>query len=72
MQAGRPLPADDRGRQARRLVDNIAGGLSQVSRDDIVERSVAHFAAADPEYGARVAEAVSALRGALAAAPTAK
>ncbi|MCX5600559.1 catalase [Streptomyces phaeochromogenes] len=45
-----------------RLVANIAGGLSQVSRDDVVEKNLAHFHAADPEYGRRVEEAVLALR----------
>ena len=45
-----------------RLVANIAGSLSQVSKDEIVERSVAHFRAADPEYGERVATAVADLR----------
>ncbi|MEV2196253.1 catalase [Streptomyces phaeochromogenes] len=45
-----------------RLVANIAGGLSQVSRDDVVEKNLAHFHAADPEYGRRVEEAVHALR----------
>ncbi|MCX4562117.1 catalase [Streptomyces phaeochromogenes] len=45
-----------------RLVTNIAGGLSQVSRDDVVEKNLAHFHAADPEYGRRVEEAVLALR----------
>ncbi|MEV2230684.1 catalase [Streptomyces phaeochromogenes] len=44
-----------------RLVANIAGGLSQVSRDDVVEKNLAHFHAADPEYGRRVEEAVLAL-----------
>jgi catalase len=48
------------GRQ--RLIANIAGGLARVSRADIVERSLAHFSAADPEYGARVEAAVKALR----------
>jgi catalase len=46
-----------------RLVANIAGGLAQVSRDDIRERAIAHFRAADPDYGARVEVAVKALRG---------
>jgi len=46
-----------------RLVGNIAGSLSQVSKDEILERSVAHFRAADPEYGERVAAAVAELRG---------
>ncbi|MEV6168665.1 catalase [Streptomyces sp. NPDC051954] len=45
-----------------RLVANIAGGLSQVSRDDVIEKNLAHFHAADPEYGKRVEEAVHALR----------
>lgn len=37
-----------------RLVANIAGSLAQVSRDDIIERSIGRFREADPEYGARV------------------
>jgi catalase len=45
-----------------RLVANIAGGLAQVSRDDVIEKNLAHFHAADPEYGRRVEEAVHALR----------
>lgn len=45
-----------------RLVANIAGGLSQVSRDDVIEKNLAHFHAADTEYGKRVEEAVRALR----------
>ncbi|MEU0658557.1 catalase [Streptomyces lavendulocolor] len=45
-----------------RLVANIAGGLSQVSREDVIEKNLAHFHAADPDYGKRVEEAVRALR----------
>ncbi|MFE3519675.1 catalase [Streptomyces sp. NPDC059166] len=45
-----------------RLIANIAGGLSQVTRDDVIEKNLAHFHAADPEYGKRVEEAVRALR----------
>ena len=45
-----------------RLVANIAASLSQVSKDEIVERSVAHFRAADAEYGERVAATVAELR----------
>jgi len=45
------------------LVANIAGSLAQVSKDEIIERSVAHLRAADPEYGERVAAAVVGLRG---------
>ena len=48
------------GRQ--RLVENIAGSLAQVSRPEIIERSIGHFRAADAEYGRRVAEAVAARR----------
>jgi catalase len=50
-----------------RLVDNIAGGLGSVSPgpvgDGIVERSIAHFRAADPEFGERVAQGVKERRG---------
>jgi catalase len=63
----------------QRLVDNIAGSLAQVSRDDIIERSIEHFRKADAEFGRRIAEAVAARRrpaiapfslmGAAAAAP---
>ncbi|WP_443056664.1 catalase [Streptomyces sp. MUM 178J] len=45
-----------------RLVANIAGGLSQVTRDDVIEKNLAHFHAADEDYGRRVEEAVRALR----------
>ncbi len=45
-----------------RLVANIAGGLARVTRDDVIERNLAHFHAADPEYGRRVEDAVRALR----------
>jgi catalase len=45
-----------------RLVDNIASSLARVSRDDIIERSVANFAHADPDYGARTEAAVEAHR----------
>jgi catalase len=45
-----------------RLIGNIAGSLAQVSREEIVERAVANFRNADPEYGERVAAAVKDLR----------
>ena len=45
-----------------RLVATLAGSLAKVSRPDVIERSIAHFRQADPDYGARVAEAVAALR----------
>jgi len=35
--------------EKQRLIGNIARSLSQVSREDIIERSVAHFRRADPE-----------------------
>jgi len=60
-QAGALYRVMDEAARAR-LVANIAGSLSQVSKDEIVERSVAHFRAADPEYGERVATAVADLR----------
>ncbi len=50
-----------------RLVDNIAGGLGAVSSgpvgDGIVERSIAHFRAADPEFGERITQGVKERRG---------
>jgi catalase len=39
-----------------------AAGLSQVTKEDIVERSVAHFRTADLEYDSRVEAAVKARR----------
>lgn len=63
VQAGnlfRLMPPDEQ----ERLVNRIAGGLAQVSKHDIVERSVAHFSAADPAYGSRVATRVAELRAA--------
>ncbi|MET7302417.1 catalase [Embleya sp. NPDC005575] len=61
VQAGdlyRLMAADE---QAR-LVANISGFLAQVSRDDIIDRVVGHFRAADRDYGDRIAAAVKALR----------
>lgn len=45
--------------EKHRLVENIAASLPQVSREDIIERSVAHFRRADPEFGLRLVEAVT-------------
>jgi catalase len=42
-----------------RLVENLAGSLAEVSREEIIARSIEHFGKADPEYGRRVAEAVA-------------
>lgn len=41
-----------------RLVGNIAAGLSHVSKEDIIERSISNFRHADPDYGARIESAV--------------
>ena len=57
----------------QRLVGNIADGLAQVSRREIVDRSVSYFRNADPDYGERVARAIAAtscLRRYLGPAPT--
>ncbi|GJF28137.1 hypothetical protein KNE206_08370 [Kitasatospora sp. NE20-6] len=45
-----------------RLIAHLAGFLAQVGRDDVVERNLAHFHAADAEYGRRLEAAVKALR----------
>ncbi|MGI9431493.1 MAG: catalase [Myxococcota bacterium] len=61
VQAGalyRLMSADEQ----QRLIENIAGSLAQVTRSDIIERSIAHFRAADPTYGERVEAAVKELR----------
>ncbi|MFI1578468.1 catalase [Embleya sp. NPDC020630] len=61
VQAGdlyRLMTADE---QAR-LVANLAGFLAKVSRDDIIDRVVGHFRAADRDYGDRIAAAVKELR----------
>ena len=44
--------------EKQRLVANIAAHLALVSKEDIIERSVAHFRTADHDYGERVAQAV--------------
>jgi catalase len=44
--------------EKQRLIANIAATLSLVSREDIIERSLAHFSKADPDYGQRLANAV--------------
>ena len=57
MQAGalyRLMPEDAKAR----LVENLAGSLAAVSREDVIARSIGHFRAADPHYGARVEAAV--------------
>lgn len=44
--------------EKQRLVARLAGGLSLVSRDDIIERSIGYFRKADADYGERLAAAV--------------
>ena len=45
--------------EKQRLAANIAASLSQVSREDIIERSIGYFRKADPDYGDQVAKAVA-------------
>lgn len=61
VQAGALYRLMDDAQQAR-LAANIAGGLSQVSDDAIVEKVLSYFHAADPGYGHRVETAVKTLR----------
>jgi catalase len=42
-----------------RLIANLAGSLSQVSRQDVRERSISYFQRADEELGARLLQAVT-------------
>ena len=46
----------------KRLVDNIAGSLSRVTKDEIIEKSIGHFRCADKDLGDRLTKAVKALR----------
>jgi len=52
-----------------RLVENLADSLAQVSREEVVARSIEHFRKADPEYGSRVEAAVAAKRAAARRTP---
>ncbi len=49
--------------EKERLVGNLAGFISKVSRDDIAQRAIENFRKADPDYGKRLEAAVQALRG---------
>jgi len=49
--------------EQRRLIANLAGSLAQVTRPDVLERSIGHFASADRELGRRLREAVVKARG---------
>ncbi|MDI1480482.1 catalase [Polyangium sp. y55x31] len=54
--------------EKERLVQNLSGSLAQVSREDVIERSIGYFAKADEELGRKLRGAVAALRGAKAGA----
>jgi catalase len=45
-----------------RLIENIATSLAQVSRADIVERSIEHFRNADVDYGERLEKRIAELK----------
>jgi Catalase-related immune-responsive len=46
--------------ERQRLIDSLAGSLAQVSRPEVIARSVEHFRRADAEYGRCLTEAVAA------------
>ncbi len=46
-----------------RLIENLAGFIAKVSRDDIADRAIGDFRQADADYGKRLDAAVQALRG---------
>jgi catalase len=46
-------------------VNNIAGGLGAVTRQDIIDRSVSYFRQADADYGARLDKAIKAVQARL-------
>jgi catalase len=50
------------GEEKNRLIDNIAGQLACVSRNDVVERSISYFRKADADYGERIEKAAKTLR----------
>jgi catalase len=47
--------------EKQRLVTNMAGGLSKVSKPEVIERSISYFRSADKDYGTRLEKAVKAL-----------
>ncbi|MCE0445062.1 hypothetical protein LT493_07625 [Streptomyces tricolor] len=49
--------------EKERLIANLAGAISQVSREDIIERAIGNFRNADADFGKRLEAAVQALRG---------
>jgi catalase len=48
--------------EKERLVNNIAGSLGAVTRQDIIDRAVNNFRQADADYGTRVEKAVKAVQ----------
>jgi catalase len=44
--------------EKQRLIGNIAGSLSRVTREDIIARSIENFRKADSEYGNRLVQAL--------------
>jgi catalase len=48
--------------EKERLIANIAGSLSKVSKLEVIERSISHFRNADKDYGERIEKAVKVLR----------
>jgi catalase len=50
--------------EQERLIANLAGSLGSVTRDDVVERVLPFFHAADADYGKRLEAAVKAVRNA--------
>jgi catalase len=54
--------------EKHRLIANIAGSLSRVSKKDIVKRSIENFRKADPEFGERLIETLTKRKGAMLAA----
>ncbi|KAF4408580.1 catalase [Streptomyces lycii] len=49
--------------EKERLVSNLAGAMSGVSRQDILDRAINNFRQADEDFGKRLEAAVQALRG---------
>lgn len=45
--------------ERERLINNIAHGLAQVSRADVIERSISYFARAHEEFGRKLKDAVA-------------
>ena len=51
--------------EKKRLIENIAGVLSAVTRDDIISRSINNFNNADDDFGCRLKKRVDELRAAM-------